>query len=147
MAGHRRGRLGDLRAAGELHPRHRSGAYHRGDRDQSVGVVSTIERLRAAQLDERLAAVAELAARDEVDAGELQALRDCLGGDLKVLQRRAAEAFAALHQRGAAVTEVLRAGLRADNRQLRWGAAYALSRIGAAPAAALPVLLECLGAN
>jgi len=109
--------------------------------------VTVLQRLRAPRLDERLAAVAEMVGRAHVDAEELHALGECLGGEPKVLQRRAAEAFATLHQRGIAVTDTLLGILQAAGRQQRWGAAYALSRLGAAPLAALPVLLEGLGAN
>jgi HEAT repeat protein len=109
--------------------------------------VTTLERLRASQLDERLAAVAELAARADVEREELEELCECLGAEPKVLQRRAAEALTALHQRGLAVTPLLLAALQAGSRQQRWGAVYALSRMGAAPAPALPVLLECLGVD
>jgi HEAT repeat protein len=107
--------------------------------------VSTLDRLRAAELDDRLAAVAELAAREHPEPEELHALGACLGSEHKVLQRRTAEALAGLHQRGVAVTHVLLAALESPGPRQRWGAAYALSRIGAAPAQALPVLLECLG--
>lgn len=109
--------------------------------------MSPLERLRAPQLDERLAAIAELAAREHVERDELQALCACLGSEPKALQRRAAEACAALHRRGVVVTEMLLAALQAGGRQQRWGAAYALSRLGAAPPQVLPVLLECLGVD
>jgi HEAT repeat protein len=109
--------------------------------------VTIVDRLRTSALDERLAAIAELAAHEHPEPGELQALAACLGSPPKVLQRHAAEAFAALHRQGVAVTALLLAGLQAPDRQQRWGAAYALSRIGPAPAQALPVLLECLGVD
>jgi HEAT repeat protein len=109
--------------------------------------VSTLEQLRADDFEDRLAAVAELATREHAEPEELDALGECLGSEHKLLQRRAAEAFAALHQRGVAVTNVLLSALQSAGPRQRWGAAYALSRIGAAPAPALPVLLECLGVN
>jgi len=109
--------------------------------------VTTLERLRAREVDERLVAIAELAACEHPEPEELHALGECLGGERKVIQRRAAEAFATLHQRGVAVTETLLAALQSARWQQRWGAAYALSRMGAAPALSLPVLLECLGVD
>jgi HEAT repeat protein len=109
--------------------------------------VTTLERLQAPELDERLAAISEVATREHPAPEELQALGTCLGGERKVIQRRAAEAFVALHQRGVAVADTLLAALRAAAPQQRWGAAYALSLLGAAPPQSLPVLLECLGVN
>jgi hypothetical protein len=107
--------------------------------------VTTRERVSGGDLDKRLAAVAELATRPQVEASDLHWLCACLGSGLKLLQRRAADACAALHRRGIAVTPVLLAALRAAAWEQRWGAVYALSRIGAAPADALPVLQEGLG--
>src|SRR5260221_8141 len=63
----------------------------------------------------------------------------------KLVQRRAAEAFAALARRGLAVEPQLHAALAAPELRLRWGAVYALSLVGAPPRAALPTLLDVIG--
>lgn len=95
---------------------------------------------------DRAAAIAALVARDAPpSAAELDALRDCLGDARKLVQRRAAAAFEALAGRGVAVGELLGAALHAPDVRLRWGAAYALSRIGRLPLEALPTLLDVIG--
>ncbi len=96
--------------------------------------------------DARVAAIAALA--DGVaapDAADLDALRACLGDARKLVQRRAAEAFAALAGRGVEVGDRLRAALGAPDLRLRWGAAYALSLVGPLPLEALPTLLDVMG--
>jgi len=106
--------------------------------------MSVAERLRAGDVEDRLAAMAELAAPDAGDA-ELDALASCLGHDRKIVQRRAAEAFGALAAGGVPVRPVLERALHAPGARQRWGAAYALALIGAPPPETLPVLLEALG--
>src|SRR5262249_37316041 len=69
----------------------------------------------------------------------------CLGHARKLVQRRAAETFAALAGRGVAVGPVLRRMLAAADARARWGAAYALALVGDPPAEVVPVLLETLG--
>ena len=103
-----------------------------------------VERLGSASVEERVAAMAELG-RGAAGAAELDALARCLGHDRKLVQRRAAEAFAALDRRGTPVRAVLAAALRSTAARQRWGAAYALSLLGAPPRETLPVLLEALG--
>ena len=103
------------------------------------------QRLGAPGVAERLAAMADITTAGDADPATLAALTDCLGDRRKVIQRRAAETFAALSQHGAAVQPVLLAALASDAITQRWGAAYALSLLGAAPQVALPVLLEALG--
>jgi HEAT repeat protein len=102
------------------------------------------DRLRAASPDERRAAIAEIAARDAADPGELEALVACLGDAAKAVQRPAAEACRALAARGVAVEPLLLAALDADDTHLRFGAAYALGRLGVPPARTLPALLGAL---
>lgn len=109
--------------------------------------MNLLEQLHAADRAERLAAIAAVAAYETADARTLQALAQCLGDGSKLVQRRAAEAFAALHARGVEVDGVLLATLDAAGLAHRWGAAYALACIGTPPPPALPVLLECLGAR
>ena len=106
--------------------------------------MTVAERLRAGDVEDRLAAMAELAAPDAGDA-ELDALASCLGHDRKIVQRRAAEAFEALAAGGMPVRPVLERALHAPGARQRWGAVYALALIGAPPPETLPVLLEALG--
>lgn len=102
------------------------------------------ERLRSPSLDERRAAIAEMAARDVLDARELEALVASLGDATKAVQRPAAEACRSLAARGVAVQPLLFAALDAEDARLRFGAAYALGRLGAPPASTLPALLDAL---
>ena len=102
------------------------------------------ERLRAPSLDERRAAIAEIAARDAADPRELEALVVSLGDAAKAVQRPAAEACRALAARGVAVVPLLLEALDAPDPRLRFGAAYALGRVGPPPARALPALLDAL---
>jgi HEAT repeat protein len=94
----------------------------------------------------RAAAIAALVASHAApNAAELDALRDCLGDQRKLVQRRAAEAFEALAGRGIEIEGLLQAALQAPDVRLRWGAAYALSRIGRLPLEALPTLVDVMG--
>ena len=62
----------------------------------------------------------------------LDALVGCVGAPQKTIQRRAIDALAAVAESGdARVVEGLRESLRADDRRVRWGSAYALAQIGA----------------
>ncbi len=109
--------------------------------------MGSTEALRSPALEERRAAIDEIARRGSVGDGEFEALAECLGDARKAVQRPAAEAFAALAGRGVAVGHVLDAALRSASPRLRWGAAYALSLLGAPPEEAIPVLLEALGVD
>lgn len=109
--------------------------------------MSAVERLRSPDAAERLAAIAELGERRNVDQDELHALAECLGYEKKVVQRRAAEVFAALNDRGIAVRVIVTTALRSNTPRQQWGAAFALSLLGTAPPEALPVLLACLGSD
>ena len=102
------------------------------------------DRLRSPSVEDRVAAIAELGHGDAGTA-ELEALALCLGHHHKLVQRRAAEAFAGLDRRGTPVRAVLAAALRSTAARQRWGAAYALALLGAPPRDTLPVLLETLG--
>jgi HEAT repeat protein len=96
----------------------------------------------------RVAAMATLVRRATApEDDELEALCKCLGDPSKPVQRAAAEAFAALAARGVEVGGRLGAVLAAPDLRWRWGAAYALSLLGAVPLAALPTLLEVLGSD
>ena len=101
------------------------------------------DRLRASSVEDRVAAIAALGGN--AGAAELEALAECLGHDRKLVQRRAAEAFAELDRRGTPVHAVLTASLGSAAARQRWGAAYALSLLGPPPPETLPVLLETLG--
>ncbi len=93
----------------------------------------------------RIAALSRLAdERVQLAADDLEALRACLAETDKRVQRRAAEAAAALARRGVPIAPQLEDALRASELRLRWGAAYALSLIGPPPLAALPTLLEVI---
>ena len=109
--------------------------------------VSLAERLGAADAADRVAAIAALVEQGRADADELDALADCLGHDRKAVQRPAAEAFAALGARGVPVAVVLDRALGSAVPRRRWGAAFALSLMGAPPARILPVVLDTLGAD
>jgi HEAT repeat protein len=61
----------------------------------------------------------------------LGALARCLGADSKTVQRRAADAFAALAPHDDRIPGALRAVLEGDDLRARWTAAYALARLGA----------------
>ncbi len=105
------------------------------------------DRLRSADPDERSAAVAEIAGRSEVDASELEALAECLGHARKAIQRPAADACTALAAQGVDVRPVLGAALASPLARQRWGAAFALARMGEPPLETLPVVLETLGGD
>ena len=107
--------------------------------------MTLVDRLRSAVVEERVAAIAELRAQERAGNAELAALADCLGHGEKAVQRPAAEAFAALGERGVAVREVLLAALSSPEFGRRWAAAFALARLHAPADQLLPVLLETLG--
>jgi len=109
--------------------------------------VTLTERLRSADPEARIAAIAALAARGAAAPDELEALAECLGHARKAVQRPAAEAFAALHAAGVGVDSILERSLQARDPRRRWGAAFAMALVGEPPARTLPVLLETLGAD
>jgi HEAT repeat protein len=75
----------------------------------------------------------------------LAALVECLGAPRKIVQRRAVDALAAAARHDPRVVPSLRAALDSDDPRRRWGAAYGLSRIGAAlDLRAQQALLEAL---
>jgi hypothetical protein len=85
--------------------------------------------------------------RGDVDADELAALVECLGHEKKAIQRPAAEAAAALAERGVPVEPALLTALGTGPFRQRWGVAFALSRLADPPTAILPVLVEALGVD
>ena len=107
--------------------------------------MSTAAALRAPDVEARVAAIGALAARGTAEPDELAALAECLGDGRKAVERRSADAFAALHARGVDVEAVLAAALAAPVARRRWGAAFALSLLGDPPSSTLPVLLDALG--
>lgn len=110
--------------------------------------MSAPQRLRSADAAERLAAMADMVTPGAGADGEmLDALAACLGDARKIIQRRAAETFAALDARGIRVRDVLLRTLESDEARQRWGAAYALSLLGDTPPVTLPTLLEALGSD
>jgi HEAT repeat protein len=109
--------------------------------------MTAADALRSPDVEVRLAAIAELTARGRAEPEELAALAECLGDERKAVQRRAAEAFAALARHGAAGQGLLLTTLHSLAPRQRWGAAFALSLLGPPPAESLSVLLEALGAS
>ena len=105
------------------------------------------DRLRSADPGERAAAIAEIEGRTTVEPDELAALAECLGHARKAVQRPAADACAALAARGLDVQPALDAALASPLARQRWGAAFALARMGTPPPETLPVLLETLGGD
>jgi HEAT repeat protein len=102
--------------------------------------------------DVRLAAIGEVAENPETTLAEpaLDALVQCLGANRKIIQRRAAEALAALASHDPRVVEKLRAMLSDADSRARWGAAYALGLVGlegALDLRALPSLVEALSSD
>jgi HEAT repeat protein len=109
--------------------------------------MTVADQLRSPDVAQRLAGIAELAERTHVAGDELEALSQCLGDEKKVVQRHAAEAFAALHTRAVPVREILVTAVGSAAPRRQWGAAFALSLLGAPPAEVLPVLLTSLGSD
>jgi HEAT repeat protein len=98
--------------------------------------------------DARIAAFANLIERGTAPKEhELDALCAALGDVSKAVQRRAAEALATFAERGVRLGDRLQASLDAADLRRRWGAAYALSRIGPLSLTALPTLLEVLNSD
>lgn len=93
----------------------------------------------------RVEALVAIAAAAAATPGEIEAMTICLGAAEKIVQRRAAEAFAQLHRAGVAVERPLLLTLRSQELRRRWGAAFALSLIMPLPAEARGVLLESIG--
>ena len=102
------------------------------------------ERLRSPAHEERRAAIAEVATRTRAEPAELDALVACLGDAAKAIQRPAADACRALAANGVSVAPLLMIALEAPDPRLRFGAAYALARLGPPPPVALPALLDAL---
>ncbi|HVO28259.1 MAG TPA: HEAT repeat domain-containing protein [Candidatus Margulisiibacteriota bacterium] len=109
--------------------------------------MTVAQRLRASTVDERLAAMTEVVARGAADADTLDALAGCLADPRKIIQRRAAETFAALGAHCAHVRAVLVRTIGSQVARQRWGAAYALSLLGDSPPVALPALFDALGSS
>jgi HEAT repeat protein len=109
--------------------------------------VTLADRLRSAVVEERQAAIGAVAGGERIDADAFDALAECLGHPRKAVQRPAADAFAALAGRGTPVHERLARIVEEGSPRQRWGAVYALARIGPLPPAAVPVLLEALGSD
>jgi HEAT repeat protein len=110
----------------------------------------TDERLRALASGDariRLAALEELAAEAGPVAAPLAlAVVECLGSGSKALQRRATDVLGHTSEAARpAVLAALRAGVAAPEASRRWGAAYALGRLGVLEPALVPALLEALG--
>jgi HEAT repeat protein len=97
----------------------------------------------------RLAALEELA-RAARPLGEDDALAvvDCLGVAVKALQRRATDVLESTAEAARpALVAALRAALASPEAPRRWGATYALGRLGIIEPALVPPLLEALGSR
>lgn len=105
----------------------------------------SLSRLRSSNRETRVAAIDAVAAAGAATPEELEALRGCLAAPEKLVQKRAAEAFAALHRKGIKVEPVLLPALASDDLRQRWGATFALAMIGPLPSQAMTTLTECLG--
>ncbi|HVN29208.1 MAG TPA: HEAT repeat domain-containing protein [Candidatus Binataceae bacterium] len=96
-----------------------------------------------------LAGIARVAENPEVVLSEssFDALLRCLGANRKAIQRRAAEALAAIASHDERVVAKLRTMLSHDDARMRWGVAYALGLVhedGALDLAAMPNLVEAM---
>ncbi|MFI5395873.1 MAG: HEAT repeat domain-containing protein [Candidatus Binatia bacterium] len=89
----------------------------------------------------------EIVERGGADSEEIEALAECLGSECELIQRRAAETLAALGQHDTTVQALLLRSLQSGASRRRWGAVFALSLTGQVPLAALPVLLQAMGAQ
>ncbi len=108
--------------------------------------------LNDADPEVRLGAIRDVAENPQITLDEpaLEALRGCLGASRKVIQRRAAEALAAMATHEMRVVGKLRAMLSHHDPRARWGAAYALGLAtldGALDLDAMPALIEALSSN
>ena len=103
--------------------------------------------LRSDELTHRVDAIAEIQQRGTATPAEVEDLVHCLGDPYKPVQRRAAEALLAVQHGGVAVVEPVRVALQAPSLRHRWGAVYALSRLGAAGPEVTPILVEVLGSD
>jgi len=109
----------------------------RQERDEAPNLRSNDPQARVAAL-ERLAAAT--VTHEEIDAAAA-----CLGATEKLVQRRAAEAFARLHRAGIDIEPALSLAVRSTDLRQRWGAAFAFSLIGALPPEARDILVDSLG--
>jgi HEAT repeat protein len=105
--------------------------------------------LNGEDVEARLAAIHEVAENPQIAQPEpvLDALIGCVGANRKVIQRRAAEALAAVALHDVRVVEKLRAMLSHGDPRMRWGVAYALGLVtldGALDLTAMPNLIEAL---
>jgi HEAT repeat protein len=108
--------------------------------------------LNEEDVEARLAAIREVAENPQIVLPEdvLDALIRCVGANRKVIQRRAAEALAAVASHDPRVVEKLRAALPHTDPRMRWGIAYALGLVtleGALDIIAMPNLIEALSSN
>lgn len=106
-----------------------------------------VRALGSADLDERRAALEELATwPGPLDAPLALAVAGCVAGPRKDVQRRAVDVLqagcAAVHD---AVLDALHVACTAGDPVHRWGAVYALGRLGRFESGMIPLLLEALG--
>jgi HEAT repeat protein len=112
----------------------------------AAGERETIAALQSSDLARRRAALEQLAA-DPQPLSETLALAvvDCVGASAKAVQRRAADVLTATAESARrAVAARLHDLTRAPDARLRWGATFALGRLGILEADMVPALLEAL---
>lgn len=102
------------------------------------------DRLRLEAVEDRIAALQELAASPPPTPAELDTAIEYLGDERKAVQRRAAEAVSECALRDPAVLERLDAVVSNGPWRQRWGAVFARSLLGLVHSSALPTLLEAL---
>lgn len=92
-----------------------------------------VEELSNPEPAARLAAIEHVRALqpEQITDRALESLIGCIGANSKAVQRRAIDALAAMTASGdTRVVDLIRRALESDNHRTRWGAAYALARIG-----------------
>lgn len=106
-----------------------------------------MSELFSTDLTTRVLAIQAITARGTATLAEIDGLIACLGDDHKPVQRRAADALVAVEQGGTPVIARVRAALTASTLGHRWGAAYALARLGVGSVDELPILLDMLASD
>jgi HEAT repeat protein len=123
----------------------------RGAREPPGDAIDDSRRRALASPDARvrLGALDELAqAGRPLDEAEALAVVACLGIGVKALQRRATDALCLTGDAARpAVLASLRALLDAPDADRRWGASYALGRLGVVEPALVPALLDALASR
>lgn len=108
-----------------------------------------LERLARDDPSER-AAACRAAAEDPAGSLLAERVAGVLGDPSKAVRRAASDALVSIHRsagEGSGVKECVRAALRGDAPEQRWGAAFTLARIEPPGPQILPALVEALGSG